>query len=181
VRELVRVSIAPALIAFACLPSFAAAQGNPVSDAFKDNAKHEGTNLVAALDAFPADKYGYKPTPAQMSVGDIAVHLSRGNDFLCGTIGGTKAPERSKVDATATKDALMARLKETFAFCDQALGGLDDSKLGEQLPFFGGKTQTRATIMTDATGDWADHYSQLANYMRLNGLTPPTAQKKPAA
>ena len=36
----------------------------------------------------------------------------------------------------------------------------------------------RATIMTITTGDWADHYSQLANYLRLNGLVPPTAQKK---
>lgn len=157
------------------------AQGNPVADAFKDNAKHEATNLVAALDAFPADKYAYKPTPSQMSVGDIAAHLSGGNDYLCGAIGGMKAPERAKVEPTAGKDALVARLKETFAFCDQALAGLDDSKLGEQLPFFGGRTKSRAAIMTATTGDWADHYSQLANYMRLNGLTPPTAQKKPAA
>jgi hypothetical protein len=177
----VRVSIAPCLIAFGCLPAFAAAQTNPVADAFKDNAKHEGTNLVAAVDAFPADKYSYKPTPAQMSVGDIVVHLSSGNDYLCGAIGGMKAPDRAKVDVSAGKDALVARLKETFAFCDQALAGLDDSKLGEQLPWFGGKTKSRAGVMTATTGDWADHYSQLANYMRLNGLTPPTAQKKPAA
>lgn len=176
-----RVSIAPCLMAIACLPAYAMAQNNPVADAFKENAKHEGTNLVAAIDAFPADKYSYKPTPGQMSVGDIAVHLSRGNDFLCGVIGGMKAPDRSKVEASASKDALVARLKETFAFCDQALAGLDDSKLGEQVPWFGGKTRSRAGVMTDATGDWADHYSQLANYMRLNGLTPPTAQKKPAA
>jgi hypothetical protein len=177
----VRVSIAPCLLAFACLPVTAMAQGSPVADAFKDNAKHEATNLVAAVDAFPADKYGYKPTPSQMSVSDIVMHLAGGNDYLCAAIGGMKAPDRSKLDASAGKDALVARLKETFAFCDQALAGLDDSKLGEQLPFFGGRTKTRAFIMTATTGDWADHYSQLANYMRLNGLTPPTAQKKPAA
>jgi hypothetical protein len=27
-------------------------------------------------------------------------------------------------------------------------------------------------------GDWADHYSQEANYLRLNGLVPPTAQRR---
>jgi len=27
------------------------------------------------------------------------------------------------------------------------------------------------------TGDWADHYSQMANYLRLNGILPPTAKK----
>jgi DinB family protein len=115
-----------------------------------------------------------------MTFGEIVDHLSEGNDYLCGSVGGMKAPTRSKVGPTATKDALVARLKDTFAFCDKALAGLDDSKLGEQLPFFGGKTKTRASVMTLTTGDWADHYSQSAIYLRLNGLLPPTA-KKPAA
>jgi len=136
---------------------------------------------MAAADEMPADKYSYKPTPAQMTFGAIVAHLADGNDYFCGAIGGVKAPDRSKIAATDSKDVLVARLKETFAFCDQALASLDDSKLSEQLPFFGGKTRTRASIMTITTGDWADHYSQSAIYLRLNGLLPPTAQKKPAA
>jgi len=81
------------------------------------------------------------------------------------------------VAGTDSKDALVARLKETFAFCDQALANLDDSKLAEQLPAFGGRTMSRAALMTITTGDWADHYSQMAIYMRLIGLLPPTAKK----
>lgn len=165
---------------FLVLPGIATAQGNPVADAFRNNAKSEAKNLIAAAEAFPADKYSYKPTSSQMSVGDIVVHLSQGNDYLCGSIGGMKAPERSKVAATDSKDALLARLRETFAFCDQALASLTDANLGEQLPFFGGRKMSRAAVMTLTTGDWADHYSQYANYMRLNGLVPPTA-KKPGA
>jgi len=42
-------------------------------------------------------------------------------------------------------------LKETFAFCEAALITADD---------------------------WADHYSQVAIYMRLNGLLPPTAKRR---
>ena len=175
-----RVHLAVLTAVIAVLPSVGAAQA-PVADAFRDFASREGKNLMAAADEMPADKYSYKPTPAQMTFGAIVVHLAEGNDFLCGTIAGTKAPTRSKVEATASKDELVARLKETFAFCDQALAGVDDSKLGEQLPFFGGKTRSRASVMLITTGDWADHYSQWANYLRLNNLTPPTAQKKPAA
>jgi len=168
-----------ALAAIVLLPGLATSQGNPVADAFRDNAKSSAKNLVAAAEEFPADKYGYKPTPSQMSVGDIVVHLSQGNDYLCGTIGGMKAPDRSKIAATDSKDALLARLRETFAFCDQALAPLTDTNLGEQLPFFGGRKMSRAAVMTLTTGDWADHYSQYANYLRLNGMLPPTA-KKPA-
>ena len=171
-----------ALLALVCLPAIAIAQNAPVADAFKDNAKHAGQNLVAAADEFPADKYTYKPTEKQMTVGDIVAHLVEGNDYLCGTIGGSKAPARAnKPKGTDAKDALMSELKDSFEFCDKALASLDDSKLGEQLPFFGGKTRTRAAVMTLTTGDWADHYSQLANYLRLNNMLPPTAQKKPAA
>ncbi len=168
-----------ALAAIVLLPGLATSQGNPVADAFRDNAKSSAKNLVAAAEEFPADKYAYKPTPSQMSVGDIVVHLSQGNDYLCGTIGGMKAPDRSKIAATDSKDALLARLRETFAFCDQALAPLTDTNLGEQLPFFGGRKMSRAAVMTLTTGDWADHYSQYANYLRLNGMLPPTA-KKPA-
>jgi uncharacterized damage-inducible protein DinB len=168
-----------ALAAIVLLPGLAAGQANPVAEAFRDNAKSSAKNLIAAAEEFPADKYTYKPTASQMSVGDIVVHLIQGNDYLCGSIGAMKAPERSKVAASDSKDALIARLKETFAFCDQALAPLTDATLGEQLPFFGGRKMSRAAVMTLTTGDWADHYSQYANYLRLNNMLPPTA-KKPA-
>lgn len=169
-----------AALATMALPVVLSAQStNPVADAFRDNAKSAGKNLIAAAEDFPAAKFRFKPTRAQMSFGDIVSHLSQGNDYLCGAIGGMKAPERTKVSAKDGKAALVARLRETFAFCDQALAGLSDANLGEALPFFGGSKMTRAAIMTATTGDWADHYSQSAIYLRLNGLLPPTA-KKPA-
>jgi len=168
------------LAAFVLTPAVVTAQqANPVADAFRDNYKQEAKNLIAVAEEFPAEKFSYKPTPAQMSFGDIVVHLSQGNDYLCGSIGGVKAPTRTKVDHDDAKPALVARLKETFAFCDQALAPLTDANLSEQLPFFGGRKLSRAAVMTLTTGDWADHYSQWAIYMRLNGMLPPTA-KKPA-
>jgi len=172
------LGVATLLVGTLAAQPVVAQSSNPVAEAFRTSAGRSGKNLVAALETMPADKFGYKPTPAQMSVGQIATHLAEGNDFLCGTIGGTKAPKRTAVADTASKEALMALVKETFAFCDQALAKLDDSKLAEELPFFGGRKSTRAAVMTITTADWADHYSQLAIYLRLNGLLPPTANQK---
>jgi len=152
----------------------------PVAQAFRDYGKRAATNLIAAAEEMPAEKYSFKPTPAQMSFGDVVAHVAEGNDYFCSTIAGTKAPTRTKVSGTDAKATLVARLRETFQFCDQALASLDDSKLGEELPFFGGRTRSRAGIMTAKTGDWGDHYSQAAIYLRLNGLLPPTAKPKPA-
>lgn len=172
--------ISTAALAVMFVPAIASAQAaSPYAQAFRGDAANVAKNLIAAAEEFPADKYAFKPTPAQMSVSDVVNHLSQGNDFLCGAIGGVKAPMRSKVSSTDTKDAQVARLKETFAFCDQALAALDDSKSSEQLPMFGGQKMSRAAVMTLTTADWADHYGQMAIYLRLNGMLPPTA-KKPA-
>jgi len=179
-----------ATIAVAIIPMVATAQdsaavraaaaapiANPVATAFRSDAQKVGKNLMAAADDMPADRYGFKPTAAQMSFAGIMTHLAEGNDFLCGKIGGVTAPTRTKLPAKATKDALVARLKETFAFCDQALANLDDTKLAEQMQLFGPRMFTRAETMFITTGDWADHYSQVAIYLRLNGRVPPTAKK----
>lgn len=166
-----------AALALSALPCVALAQGSPVADAFRQNYRQVSKNLIAAAEEMPADKYSFRPTPPQMSFAMVVTHLSEGNDYLCGKIAGATAPTRSKVDTTAGKEALVARLKETFQFCDQALASLNDSKLGEQIPLFGGRPWSRAGVMTLTTGDWADHYSQAAIYLRLNGLLPPTAKK----
>ncbi len=167
-------------LAVCCLTATAAAQDGaaPVADALRDIAASAGKNLVAAAEEMPAGKYGFKPTPAQMSFGDVVRHLTGGNDFLCSKISGTAAPKRADLAKGAPKDKLVARLRETFEFCRTALAGADDSKLAGKVPYFGGDEVTRSRAMFDAAQDWADHYSQLAIYLRLNGLLPPTAKKK---
>jgi hypothetical protein len=173
-----RVRIPALAIAVMFLPRLVVAQAAPVAAAFRDNAVEQAKNLVAAAELMPADKYSYKPTPAQMSFADIVTHLSNGNDYFCGLLGGVKPPTRAKLAPTAAKDALVARLKETFQFCTEALAKLDDSKLSEPITLsFMPKPVTRAALMTITTGDWADHYSQSAIYLRLNGVLPPTAKK----
>jgi hypothetical protein len=76
----------------------------------------------------------------------------------------------------------MTRLRESIAFCDQASAQLDDAKLAEQVTItFGGNSRTvpRVNMVLIHALDLADHYSQLANYMRLNNILPPTALPRP--
>jgi hypothetical protein len=173
-----RVSTYALTLAAALFPRLVAAQGSPVADALRDIATSRAKVLMAAADLMPADKYGFKPTAAQNSFAHIIDHVAFYNDYFCSDISGQKAPTRTKVDSTASKDALAARLKETFDFCAQALAAVDDSKLGEQIPSFGGKTATRAWMMMITAAVWFVHYSQLAIYLRLNGILPPTAKPK---
>jgi uncharacterized damage-inducible protein DinB len=156
----------------------AAAQSTPVSDAFRKSEERAARHLVAGAEEMPAGKYGFKPTPAQMSFGEVIEHLAKGNDFLCGRIGGATAPKRAEVTPAEGKEKLVAWLKETFDFCKSAVAKLDDSDLSGKFTLFGPREYTRVEAMFLTVDDWADHYSQLANYLRLNGQVPPTAKEK---
>ena len=150
---------------------------SPLADALRAATGRAARNLPAAADAMPADKFGFKPTPGQMSFGELVLHVAGGNARLCSWISGTPMPDLPDLAPTDPKDKLVARLEETFTYCTAALAAVDDSKLADSVPFFGGRKITRVAAMLDLAADWADHYSQAAGYLRLNGLLPPTARR----
>jgi hypothetical protein len=162
---------------------------NPITTSFKGRIGALHRNVAAAFDSIPASKFSYKPTPAQLSIGYIAAHVADDNYFFCnnfGTMKGTRPAEDTatadSVKATWQKDKLMKSLKDSFAYCDQAFAQLDDAKLADQISItFGGNSRvvTRAGMVLGHALDLADHYSQLANYMRLNNIIPPTALPRP--
>jgi len=165
------------------------ASANPITDAFKGRIARMSSNLSQAFDSIPEAKFSYKPTPAQLSIGYIAQHLAEDNYLFCNTFGDMKADvpadaasTADSVKATWPKAKLVQQLKASFEFCDQAMGQLSDANLGEQTSMtYGGRTRNvgRAAMVLGHALDLADHYSQLANYMRLNGILPPTALPRP--
>lgn len=162
---------------------------NPILTSFRGRILPLHRNLAQAFDSIPADKFSYKPTPAQLTIGYVAQHLANDNYFFCNAFGdmkGTRAEEDTStpdsVKATWPKDKLVAKLKESFTFCETALGQLDDAKLGSMISVTAGGQTRQIPLAGRVLGhalDLADHYSQIANYMRLNGILPPTALPRP--
>ena len=132
--------------------------------------------MVAAADEMPADKYSFSPTPQQMTFAHLIVHAARLNYGACSGISGQAKPD-VKIADTDGKDKLVAALKVSFDYCTTALANVDDSKLGDSLPFFGGRTISRGGMMMNLSAEFADHYAMASMYLRLNGLLPPTAKK----
>jgi hypothetical protein len=86
------------------------------------------------------------------------------------------------VKALWPKDTLVARLRASLAYCDQAIDGLTDAQLADQIPVGppgSGRTIDRSRYLIAYVTDLAEHYAQLSSYMRLNGLVPPTALPRP--
>ena len=134
-------------------------------------------NMPAAADLMPADKFNFKPTPEQLSFGEIMAHEASANETLCTGLGGAPAsPNESTAGATAPKDQIVARLRKSFETCGAVVAKVTDAALGDSVPFFGGRKATKARAMIALAQDWSDHYAQAAMYLRLNGILPPTAQ-----
>src|SRR5712672_3247733 len=162
---------------------------NPVTASFRNRISALHRNIAQAFDSIPESKFAYKPTPAQLSIGYIAQHVANDDYFFCNQFGALKATAAAEdaatpdsVKATWPKAKLMTRLRESFAYCDEAIAQVDDAKLAEQVTItFGGNSRTvaRANMVLGHAIDLADHYSQLANYMRLNNILPPTALPRP--
>src|SRR6267143_177008 len=166
----ISLTLLPAFVALA-IPGYAFAQTpDGVMLVFERFADVYGSRLVAAFDSIPAARYDYRPTPAQQSVGYIAQHLEQANYGLCERFSDLKHP-RTAADSLADtvkarwpKDTLVARLRASLRFCDDAL----DRAAGLRSP-------ATANSLLGFETDLAEHYSQLAVYMRLLGLVPPSA------
>ncbi len=134
------------------------------------------------------DRYGFRPTPVQQSVGYIAQHLENANYGLCSLFGATKHVMSAKdsladtVKALWPKDTLVARVRASLVFCGTAIQGLSDASPADTLmddtpsgPIAVLRTRYLLLLVTDL----AEHYSQISNYMRLLGLVPPSALSPP--
>ena len=171
------------------LSAQAAPSASPITDVFRARTMTLQRQLAQAFDSIPESKFSYKPTPVQLTIGYVAQHLASDNYFFCNNFGAMKATVLAKDSATADsvkakwpKDSLVSRLKASFAFCESAFSQLTDASLADQIPLtFGTNTriQTRASMVLGHALDIEDHYSQIANYMRLNNMIPPSALPRP--
>ena len=177
-------------IALAAQQPPATPQANPITAAFRGRIMASHRNIAQAFDSIPATKFDYKPTPAQLTIGYIAQHVASDSYLFCNTFGAMKAtlPETDtatpdSVKAKWPREELVSKLKASFAFCAQAFDQLSDATLPDAVTLtFNGNTRntTRAAMVLGHALDLADHYSQLAIYMRLNNMIPPSALPRPA-
>ncbi len=170
--------LAPNQGAAAAPSAQAAAQvKNPVSTVLRTMLPQRQKNILAAIEAMPADKFGYKPTPDQMSFAHLVIHITESNNGMCAKIADVAPPKVAELKETDSKDTLLAAARASFDYCGTSLASLDDSKFGDTVDF--GRFQgPRVTAAFYLTGGWSDHYGAAAMYLRLNGILPPTAQPK---
>ncbi len=131
-------------------------------------------NLEAAADVMPADKYNFRLTPEQMTFGQWLIHSIERNYTDCATLKGEAVPEAQKLAAgLKDKEEISSALRDSFAYCESALAGLDDQKV------------TSSPQMSYAFMHIAVHnneiYGNIAGYMRASGIVPPSTAARQKA
>jgi uncharacterized damage-inducible protein DinB len=141
--------------------------------------------IVATAQAMPENKYSFAPTSGNFkgvrTFAQQVKHLATVNDRLAEAITGQAPPTApdegitsNGPDAVQTKDQIMQYLKESFGNMHKAIATLNGDNalapLKDSPAFF---LRTKMSIAMFACTHAMDHYGQMVEYLRMNGLTPP--------
>jgi hypothetical protein len=140
-------------------------------------------NIVRAAEQFPADKLTWQPTPAVRSWARLIGHIIDDNNNACWLLAGdTQAPARvdsmDNQDSPAnklTKDDLVKGLKESVERCNKAFANVNETNMGERN---GTTRRSKLFTLIYNTSHTNEHYGNIATYMRLNNLVPPSSQPR---
>jgi hypothetical protein len=138
------------------------------------------SKFLALANAFPAEKYSWRPAPGVRSVGEVFMHVaSEYYVFAPMAYGAPRSPliargqeNFKKFESMSSKDDVLKHLKEGFAYTKQQIGGIDVGQLTGSRKLFGGDHNIIETSFA-MTDDLHEHLGQLIAYARMNGVTPP--------
>jgi uncharacterized damage-inducible protein DinB len=143
--------------------------------------------IVSAADAMPADKYGFAPADGEFkgvrTFGQMVKHLSATNYILAAVALGEEPPadagDELGPEAVGTKDEILRYLKGSFANLDKAIEAVGQKNvLVKSSPISPLKSTeaTRLALVVEALVHAFDHYGQMVEYLRMNGVVPPASR-----
>jgi uncharacterized damage-inducible protein DinB len=162
-------------------PAAESAGAKAPSEVYSQLLKQLSGEVVSAAEAMPAEKYDFAPTAGKFdgvrTFGSQVQHLAEANYFFFSGFGLSGAPDDAKLKALKSKDELVQALKDSFAFAQK---GIDTMTAQNAFITVGsGKMQlTRAGWATVCLAHSMDHYGQMVEYLRMNGIVPPASQKQ---
>jgi len=144
--------------------------------------------VLEAAEAMPEDKFNFTPESLNIpgseykGVRTFAVqvkHIAASNYFIWSPLAGDKLPEGLK-DGNGpadlkTKADILKFLKESFALGHKAAGTLTTENM-LQTPE--NSKSTRIRLATFAVAHAFNHYGQMVEYLRMNGIVPPASRRQ---
>jgi uncharacterized damage-inducible protein DinB len=159
------------------------------ADAVNGQLRIIESEMMGAVKAMPAEKYGFAPSAAIFvpnqktefpssirTFAQQATHVAQANYFFFSTVSGMKPDaDMAAIAKLTNKDEVVAALAASFAFGHKAIATLTPTNAFEVLKTPEPGVQTRLTLSTFAVAHAFDHYGQIVEYLRMNAVVPPAS------
>jgi hypothetical protein len=145
--------------------------------------------IVEVAEAMPEDRFNFSPERLNIPGGDYkgvrtfalqVKHVAASNYFLWSALTGDKLPEDFKggngPEDLKTKADIVRFLKDSFALGHKAAATLTSQNMLQTAEH---SKSTRLHLATFAVAHAFDHYGQMVEYLRMNGIVPPASRGKP--
>jgi hypothetical protein len=151
--------------------------GSPVapSEVYGNILNNIEQEFVSAAEAMPEDKYGFAPTQGEFkgvrTFADEVKHVTEANDYYFHDPARPLTDFRPAIEKLKTKAEIVAALKDSFAQAHAYVNAITPDNA-----FLALASGTRAGNATIGLEHAMDHYGQMVEYLRMNGIVPPASQ-----
>ena len=135
--------------------------------------------FVGAAEAMPEDKYGFAPAEAMgefkgvRSFGSQVAHVAEANTYFFHDPAKPMVDNRADFEKLKTKAEIVKALKDSFAMAHEYVDAITPENA---FVAFGKSGNTRAGQATFGLAHMMDHYGQMVEYLRMNGIVPPASR-----
>ncbi|MFN8581001.1 MAG: hypothetical protein U0163_08520 [Gemmatimonadaceae bacterium] len=139
--------------------------------------------FVGLADAFPQDKYTWRPMEGVRSVSEVLMLAAfEGYSFIPNSLGGKPADlggreAAAKLRQLTDKAQIIEHINKGFAHAKAQIEGLDAATLASGRNLFG-QNRSATAISLLVFGDLHEHLGQLIAYARMNQIVPPWSKKE---
>jgi uncharacterized damage-inducible protein DinB len=143
--------------------------------------------ITSAVDAMPADKFGFAPTDGEFkgvrTFGQMVKHLSATNHILAAAALGEEPPadagDEVGPETVRTKAEILNYLNGSFEHLSKAIEAIGQTNVSVNpspiSPLKKGEL-TRSALVVESLMHACDHYGQIVEYLRMNGVVPPASR-----
>jgi hypothetical protein len=161
------------IIALATVCVAGAQTANPVIGEAKQMYTGVKNNLTRMAEKMPEEHYSFKATPEVRTFGQLVGHVADSQARTCSTVMGEQ--KALNAGAKTSKADLVAALKESFAMCDAAFEGLNDTSATQMIKAGRGERSKLGALLGTVSHS-NEEYGYMAVYMRLKGVVPPSSE-----
>jgi uncharacterized damage-inducible protein DinB len=139
--------------------------------------------VVGAAEAMPADKYDFAPAgtgdfKGVRTFGEQVRHIAQANYHFFRGWGVAGEIDPKTLNSLKTKDELVKALRDSFGYEQAAINSITPENAFAALSGFPPQVKaTRVSIAAYAMAHSMDHYGQMVEYLRMNGIVPPASRQ----